>query len=427
MALTDLTETTWKFNDILDFTNIIIETEFHIDFIKCNGISYQSYNNLWYHAANNENYLIYSDGTNLDFAYNASTESWQQSKIIKIIGGTDINNSTFITWLKANAVQLDVTDLTNTAWTFNDAPYFYFETEESDKQYSSFNINFNSNSNSYITLYEELLNSTMLATISYKKVDDTLTQVYSVDLNYWTSSWVDNNYKTIKITGGIDTTNAMLILYLQTFATQIPISAITISYSGSEIATMEESGTKTLLTSGKYCESDIVVEYIKPTSKLQEKTVTPTTEQQIVIPDSIEYSIEIPVGTAPIYYSTYKIRFDSLDPLPDGSGTYSYYGKISCDNNVDIILSGTDTAANNRLPLQCTIVGSTSYKIDDSVTYLESSVYTGHYIKIEFENSAPLGGVVSEEIKIWESSQSDYDGLSRVTINAIPSANGVSF
>jgi hypothetical protein len=119
--------------------------------------------------------------------------------------------------------------------------------------------------------------------------------------------------------------------------------------------------------------------------------------------------------------STYQIQFTSLDPLPDGSGTYSYCGKISCNNNVDIILSGTDTAVNGRLPLQCTVVGSTFYTIDDSRTYLESSAFSGNYIKIEFETSAPSGGVVSEEIKVWESGQSDYDGLSKVTVNAMPS------
>lgn len=160
--------------------------------------------------------------------------------------------------------------------------------------------------------------------------------------------------------------------------------------------------------------------------ELQEKTITPTTSQQVVTPDSIEYTIEIPVGTVPTS-STYQIQFTSLDPLPDGSGTYSYCGKISCNNNVDIILSGTDTAVNGRLPLQCTVVGSTFYTIDDSRTYLESSAFSGNYIKIEFETSAPSGGVVSEEIKVWESGQSDYDGLSKVTVNGIPSANGENF
>lgn len=42
------------------------------------------------------------------------------------------------------------------------------------------------------------------------------------------------------------------------------MSDITISYKGSNIATMDASGTKTLLTEGKYCEDDIDIAYIKP-------------------------------------------------------------------------------------------------------------------------------------------------------------------
>lgn len=52
---------------------------------------------------------------------------------------------------------------------------------------------------------------------------------------------------------------------------------ITISYNGNTIATMSESGTKTLLTDGKYCEDDITVVYVSPgggSATLITKTVT---------------------------------------------------------------------------------------------------------------------------------------------------------
>lgn len=42
------------------------------------------------------------------------------------------------------------------------------------------------------------------------------------------------------------------------------MSDITISYKGSSIATMDATGTKTLLTEGKYCEDDIEIAYVKP-------------------------------------------------------------------------------------------------------------------------------------------------------------------
>lgn len=44
------------------------------------------------------------------------------------------------------------------------------------------------------------------------------------------------------------------------------MSEVEINYKGSSIATMDASGTKTLLTSGKYCEADIAIVYTRPAS-----------------------------------------------------------------------------------------------------------------------------------------------------------------
>ena len=41
---------------------------------------------------------------------------------------------------------------------------------------------------------------------------------------------------------------------------------VTLTYKGSTIAEMNNSGTKTLKTSGKYCEGDIGINYVKPSS-----------------------------------------------------------------------------------------------------------------------------------------------------------------
>lgn len=63
---------------------------------------------------------------------------------------------------------------------------------------------------------------------------------------------------------------------------------VSIKYKGVETATMNASGTKTLKTSGKYCEADIVVEYTKTGSAVetQTKTVTPTASGLTVEPDA---------------------------------------------------------------------------------------------------------------------------------------------
>jgi hypothetical protein len=64
---------------------------------------------------------------------------------------------------------------------------------------------------------------------------------------------------------------------------------VSISYKGNEIASMNATGVKTLLTSALFCEDDITVSYTKPsapTPVLQSKTVSPSTSQQTVTPDS---------------------------------------------------------------------------------------------------------------------------------------------
>ena len=42
------------------------------------------------------------------------------------------------------------------------------------------------------------------------------------------------------------------------------MSDVTLSYKGSDILELSDSGSATLKTGGKYCEADIAVEYVKP-------------------------------------------------------------------------------------------------------------------------------------------------------------------
>ena len=69
----------------------------------------------------------------------------------------------------------------------------------------------------------------------------------------------------------------------------VVVPDVTVTYAGSQITSMSASGTKTLLTSGKYCEDDITIQYTKPpviTPVYQTKTVSPTTSPQTVSPDN---------------------------------------------------------------------------------------------------------------------------------------------
>ena len=52
------------------------------------------------------------------------------------------------------------------------------------------------------------------------------------------------------------------------------MSDITISYKGADILEMSESGIKTLKTSGKYCEGDVILNYVRPSGGGSIKTFT---------------------------------------------------------------------------------------------------------------------------------------------------------
>lgn len=77
---------------------------------------------------------------------------------------------------------------------------------------------------------------------------------------------------------------------------------VTISYKGSSIATMDASGTKTLETSGKYCEGDITVQYADPEKPTQTKSVTPSESAQTVTPDSGKVLSQVNVGAVSSTY-----------------------------------------------------------------------------------------------------------------------------
>ena len=87
------------------------------------------------------------------------------------------------------------------------------------------------------------------------------------------------------------------------------MSDITISYKGADIATMDASGTKTLLTEGKYCEDDITLSYTKPSGG------------SIPHVFSAEFTPEVNTQALSIaldftYCPTYVYIFIDLDDLP---------------------------------------------------------------------------------------------------------------
>lgn len=167
---------------------------------------------------------------------------------------------------------MPITDLTGTTWTIKNHTQLSFT-------WSLAQISFTSNNNNYSTMsVTPSKGGETIYTIDYD-----LTRVYE----FATDSWAASAYRTVEISGGTDATNATLIAWFEANATQtINSHDVTISYNNAVIATMDESGTKTLETEGKYCTDDIMVEYTEPTPSLQNKTVSPTTSSQSVTADS---------------------------------------------------------------------------------------------------------------------------------------------
>ena len=114
------------------------------------------------------------------------------------------------------------------------------------------------------------------------------------------------------------------------------MSDVTISYNGGTIATMDDSGTKTLLTEGKYCEDDIEVAYVKPSAPIPPKlvlqytlaedfTTQATTDLATITSDAIQAFFDTHLGVRGSFPSgsAKRLRIDvhsDVTPAPD----YSY-------------------------------------------------------------------------------------------------------
>lgn len=184
MPVTDLTNTTWLFNEIIDATSC--PTAY---------INFESYGGTYYgigflfsgpslRAGGNTpspseptitglNYTMEGQDPGLAigavvYSYHDAAGSWQwvdeTARTIEITGGTDATNSNFIAWLENNATQAvplptivngiaymkrtvtpdinNITDLSGTVWVFNETPDVSLD-EGFDIDFISNSITFN--------------------------------------------------------------------------------------------------------------------------------------------------------------------------------------------------------------------------------------------------------------------------------------------
>lgn len=138
---------------------------------------------------------------------------------------------------------MSVSNLTNTKWLINNAPAIFENT-------FSYSINFISNNTNY-TAFASVDEGGDLYVLKYNN---------TAAFEDWdgATTWYNEAYKTIEITGGTDVTNAGLINWLEAYAVQISettkdITTIT-GYSGLS-AGQHTLGVKATDSSGTYTDS----------------------------------------------------------------------------------------------------------------------------------------------------------------------------
>lgn len=110
---------------------------------------------------------------------------------------------------------MPITDLTGTKWLFNEAP--------ENAWGEPYNISFTSNNENFVALYadEDDLYGSGRGLKYFTTTPSGSPYDFVHAYNSRTGVWANQSYRTIEITGGTDTTNATLISWLQSNATQI--------------------------------------------------------------------------------------------------------------------------------------------------------------------------------------------------------------
>lgn len=101
MALTDLTNTTWIFQNPPNMSGYPLNYQYVYINFEANGLTFARFyawsSGIYYYYANGSSRQVWSSNSTY------YTSVWENYRTIHITGGTDATNATFIAWLETHA------------------------------------------------------------------------------------------------------------------------------------------------------------------------------------------------------------------------------------------------------------------------------------------------------------------------------------
>lgn len=215
-AITDLTGTKWILNASLTieyegFTNNSVI----INFKSNQTINYQQ---IEFDYADYRVYYYKKSGmaSTRTLIYNDGSWTSQNYRTLEIQGGTDATNSTLIRWIRENATQVEVTDLSGTEWEFTEETLGNYQTPTISGK--SFGINAKISGTDYNSFYINNSGSVVFQEVWFSNGN---ADYYLINSG---SVFTGNLPCSVSITSGTDATNPDLIAWLTNNATyQTPV------------------------------------------------------------------------------------------------------------------------------------------------------------------------------------------------------------